>query len=433
VDRDAHQLARALMEVAVVGAGWAGLAAAVEATRAGAQVTLFEMAPAAGGRARDVISHGMVLDNGAHICIGAYVETLRLLRLVGVDIDAAFLRRPLTLVNADGFGLRMHGGAPLPSFVLAVLLRHGWRWRDRVALLRVADAWRRAGFRCAPEQTVADLAASLPVAVRRDFIEPLCVAALNTPAERASGMVFLRVLHDALDSSRGAADLLLPRRGLGEVFPAPALSWLEQAGATIRLAHRVGRIERIGSGWLVDAVPADRVVIAASAVEATRLVLPHASEWAALTARLHHEPIVTVYARSIGCSLPEPLLALPSDARQPAQFVFDRGRLGGEAGLLGFVISGASAWVERGMAATEQATLAQARTALKRHLRGPLEIVRTVTEKRATFACTPQLARPPMTALPDLLVCGDYIEGPYPATLEGAVRSGVAAAHAAVR
>ena len=421
------------MEVAVVGAGWAGLAAAVEATRAGAHVTLFEMAPAAGGRARDVISHGMVLDNGAHICIGAYVETLRLLRLVGVDVDAAFLRRPLTLVDADGVGLRMHGGAPLPAFVLAVLLRRGWRWRDRVALLRVADAWRRGGFRCAPEQTVADLTSALPLAVRRDFIEPLCVAALNTPSEQASGTVFLRVLHDALDSTRGAADLLLPRRGLGEVFPAPAIAWLEQAGATIRLAHRVERIERSGRTWRVDAASVDRVVIAASAVEAARLVLPHAGDWAALAARLRHEPIVTVYARSIGCSLPEPLLALHSDTERPAQFVFDRGRLGGEGGLLGFVISGASAWVERGMPATEQATLAQARTSLKRHLRGPLEIVRTVTEKRATFTCTPRLARPPMTALPDLLVCGDYIDGPYPATLEGAVRSGVAAARAAMR
>jgi hydroxysqualene dehydroxylase len=421
------------MEVAVVGAGWAGLAAAVEATREGAHVTLFEMAPAAGGRARDVISHGSVLDNGAHICIGAYVETLRLLRLVGVDEGAAFLRRPLTLVDADGFGLRMHGGAPLPAFVLAVLLRRGWRWRDRIALLRVADAWRRAGFRCAPEQTVADLTAALPVAVRRDFIEPLCVAALNTPVGQASGTVFLRVLHDALDSTRGAADLLLPRRGLGEVFPAPALAWLEQAGATIRLAHRVERLERRGAGWLVDAIPVDRVIVAASAVEATRLVLPHASDWAALTARLRHEPIVTVYARSAGCSLPEPLLALPSDAERPAQFVLDRGRLGGEPGLLGFVISGAAAWVERGAVATEQATLAQARAVLARHLRGPLEIVRTVTEKRGTFACSPQLARPAMTALPDLLVCGDYIDGPYPATLEGAVRSGVAAARAATR
>jgi hypothetical protein len=267
--------------------------------------------------------------------------------------------------------------------------------------------------------------------VQRDFIEPLCVAALNTPADQASGSVFLRVLHDALDSTRGAADLLLPRRGLGEVFPAPALSWLARAGATIRLAHRVDRLERSGTGWLVDAVPVDRVIVAASAVEAARLVLPHASDWATLTAQLRHEPIVTVYARSIGCSLPEPLLALPADAGQPAQFVFDRGQLGGEAGLLGFVISGAAAWVERGMAATEQATLAQARAALARHLRGPLEIIRTVTEKRATFACTPGLARPRMTALPDLLVCGDYIDGPYPATLEGAVRSGVAAARAA--
>ncbi len=70
---------------------------------------------------------------------------------------------------------------------------------------------------------------------------------------QASGTVFLRVLHDALDAGAGAADLLLPRRGLGEVFPAPALAWLEQAGATIRLAHRVERLERRDDGWLVDA------------------------------------------------------------------------------------------------------------------------------------------------------------------------------------
>ncbi len=125
------------------------------------------------------------------------------------------------------------------------------------------------------------------------------------------------------------------------------------------------------------------------------------------------------------------MLALSSDADRPAQFVFDRGRLGGEAGLLAFVISGASAWVERGAAATEQATLAQAREALARHLRGPLEVVRTVTEKRATFACTPGLVRPPMDVAPGLFACGDYLAGPYPATLEGAVRSGVAAARAA--
>ena len=78
--------------IAVIGAGWAGLAAAVEATRAGAQVTLYEMAPAPGGRARDVVSHGGDLDNGQHICIGAYAETLRVMAAVGVAEGDAFLR-----------------------------------------------------------------------------------------------------------------------------------------------------------------------------------------------------------------------------------------------------------------------------------------------------------------------------------------------------
>ena len=448
------------LEIAVVGAGWAGLAAAVHASLAGAHVTLFEMAPAAGGRARDVVSHGSLLDNGQHLCIGAYVETLRVLHEVGVDEKTAFARSPLTLVDAEGRGLRLRHGAPLPAFVRAVLARRGWPWRARLALLRVAARWRRSGFRCARGDTVADLAASLPDAVRRDFIEPICVAALNTPASEASGSVFLRVLHDALAGSAGGADLLLPRRPLGDVFPAPAQAWLARRGATIRLAQRVERLDRVASGepdagagrpdpgkradraegfdrvgcaWNVDGVHADRVIIAASAVEAARLAAPHAPEWAATAAALHYEPIATVYARSTGCRLPEPLLALRCDAVRPAQFVVDRGQLGGPAGLLALVISGAAAWVERGTAAIEAATLAQASSALGRHLGAPLELVRTVIEKRATFSCTPALVRPPLPVAPGLFACGDYIDGPYPATLEGAVRSGIAAARAATR
>jgi len=419
------------VRVAVIGAGWAGLAAAVEATRAGAQVTLFEMAPAPGGRARDVVSHGGDLDNGQHICIGAYRETLRLLAEVGVAEAAVFERLPLTLVDARGHGLRMRRGAPLPAFARAVAGRRGWSWRERFALLRVASRWRRSGFRALPGETVADLASDLPVAVRREFVEPLCVAALNTPAAQASGAVFLRVLRDALTGAPGGADLLLPRIGLGGVFPGPALAWLERHGATLRLAHRVERIDRDGVGWRVDGTAADRVVVAASAVEAARLIAPHAAAWTAITGALRHEPIATVYAHSEGCALPEPMLALHADAAKPAQFVFDRGRLGGAAGTLAFVISGAASWVERGIAATEAATLQQGNDELGGYLRAPLTAVRTIVEKRATFACTPGLVRPPMDVAPALFACGDYLAGPYPATLEGAVRSGVAAARAA--
>jgi hydroxysqualene dehydroxylase len=420
-------------EVAVVGAGWAGLSAAVEASAAGARVTVFEMAPAAGGRARDVAMADGILDNGQHICIGAYRETLRLLRHVGIDPEQVFRRAPLTLVDAEGRGLRLPAGAPAMAFVRAVLARAGWSWRERIALLRLAARWRRAGFVCAPHATVARLTASLPDAVRRDFVEPLCVAALNTPSAAASGTVFLRVVRDALAGGRGAADLLLPRRSLGALFPAPARSWLERAGATFHLGRRVDRIDhgQDGTGWQVDGLRADRVVIATSAVEAARLARPHDAAWAARAAALRYEPIVTVYARSAGTELPEPMLALRADAGRPAQFVFDRGQLGGERGLLAFVISGAAPWVERGSAATETATLAQGAEALAPYLGGPLELARTLVEKRATFACTPGLERPAEVIACGLFAAGDYIEGPYPATLEGAVRSGVAAGRAA--
>ena len=171
------------VRLAVIGAGWCGLAAALEGLVRGARVTVFEMAPAPGGRARDLNpGSGDGLDNGQHICIGAYSETLRLMAAVGVAEDDAFLRLPLSLVDARGAGLRLPQGRAMPAFVRATLARRGWSWRDRLALLRTAAGWARGGFACPPSTTVAELAARLPEVVRRDLIEPLCVAALNTPA-----------------------------------------------------------------------------------------------------------------------------------------------------------------------------------------------------------------------------------------------------------
>ena len=124
--------------------------------------------------------------------------------------------------------------------------------------------------------------------------------------------------------------------------------------------------------------------------------------------------------------LAEPMLALHSDVvRAPAQFVFDRGQLGGPVGLRAFVISGAQPWVDRGAEATLQATLQQAADQLGAHLRAPLELLRQVTERRATFRCVPALERAPMRIASGLHAAGDHVDGPYPSTLEGAVRSGV--------
>ena len=416
------------MRVAVVGGGWAGIAAAVHATQAGHAVTLFEMAPQLGGRARSVATGDAVLDNGQHILIGAYLETLALMRTVGVDPQAVLARQPLALVGPDGRGLRLRAGPAVPAFVAAVLRHHGWSWRERLGLLRHAAAWARAGFDADATWTVERLCAGLPRRVRDELIAPLCVAALNTPAHEASAQVFLRVLRDALFAGPGAADLLLPRAPLSALLPAPAHSWLDTYGARVRLGHRVQTLAAGGDGWTLDGEGFDAVVLACTAHEAARLARPVAPRWAAQAAAFEYQPIVTVYLDSAGTRLPQPMTALPDGPDAPAQYLFDHGALGACAGRFAAVVSGARPWTQRGLDATAQAARRQLLDAFAPGTwRSPPVVRRVFADKRATFACTPGLQRPGATLAPRLSAAGDYVDGPYPATLEGAVHSGHAA------
>jgi hydroxysqualene dehydroxylase len=417
------------------------------------------MAQQPGGRARGVQAAGHTLDNGQHLLIGAYTETLKLLRTLGVDEQQVLLRMPLCLVDHHGVGLRLNPGPAMPAFTLAVLRHSGWRLRDRLALLATATGWVARRFECDAALTVAALTARLPEAVRCELIDPLCVAALNTPATEASATVFLRVLKDSLFSGPGCADLLVPKVDLSALLPEPAQHWLHQNGAQLRWGTRVTTLKNTPTHWQVNGESFDRVILAASATEAARLTQTVAPTWSKITAALLFEPIVTVYAHSAGTRLAAPMIALPchvalkSDGTSqgdltpagglsqnsrfgsaahpeltPAQFVFDRGQLGGPPGLLAFVISGAQPWVDAGTAATTAATLAQAKTALGHHLKAPLQVVQSITEKRATFRCTPGLLRPSHFIAPGLHAAGDYVVGEYPATLEAAVRSGLQAA-----
>jgi squalene-associated FAD-dependent desaturase len=413
------------MRLVVVGGGWAGLAAAVRAVQAGHAVTLIEMAGQLGGRARGVDVDGLALDNGQHILIGAYRQTLELMRTVGVVESAAFDRRPLELRYPDGRGLRMPAGPAWRGFGLAVATCRGWTWRDRVALVRAAVGWSLAGFRCPPEQTVAQLCKGLPPAVRELLIDPLCVAALNTPAADASAQVLLRVLRDALFGGTGSADLLLPRRSLRDLLPGPAHDWLQAAGAQVQLGRRVEGIAPAEQGWRVDGRACDGVILACSASEAARLTRTLAPAWSATASALRYEPIVTVYLRCPGARLPAPMTALVAGPQAPAQFAFDHGALGATPGLFAFVISGARGWVEAGLEHTGQAVLHQALNdfAPTTWPCAPT-LVKVLAEKRATFQCTPGLARPSARIARGLVAAGDYVDGPYPATLEGAVQSG---------
>jgi hypothetical protein len=266
-----------------------------------------------------------------------------------------------------------------------------------------------------------------------ELIDPLCVSALNMAPAQAGGQVFLRVLRDSMFGARGGSHLLLPRADLGSLFPQSASQWAVARGAEIRLGERVQACTAVCGLWMVQGDLYDKLVIATSAPDAGRLVrtvvpsLPaevqqSALGWARTALALEHTAITTVYAWGEGVALPGPMLALRSGldpgGPDPAQFVFDRGQLGGPAGLLAFVISASTG--DRDTA--QRLTLQQASDQLGLEL----EPVQTVVEKRATFACTPGLHRPGMQIAPGLRACGDYVEGPYPATLEGAVRAGVA-------
>jgi len=414
------------LKLAIIGGGWAGMAAAVQAVRAGHSVRVLEVARTLGGRARTMratLPNGstVMLDNGQHIMIGAYSETLALMKLVGVDAGKALLRLPLTLIFPDGLGLRLPRlPTPLDAAV-GILGAEGWSWPDKLSLLRAAAGWQWARFKCPAAATVADLCENLTPRVMAELIEPLCVAALNTPAARASGQVFLKVIRDSLFAVQRGSNLLLPRTDLSAMFPEAAADWVQARGGQVDTGHRVQSIAPQGRGWSVDGEPFDAVIMACPPWEAVRLVADAgvgAGGWLHRAQALEFEAITTVYATS-KARLAEPMLSLRSNRLEPAQFVFDRGQLGGPRGLLAFVASASHG--ERD--ALQAQVIAQGR----RLGLEDLEPLQTVVEKRATFACTPGLQRPPLQVAPGLLACGDYVQGPYPATLEGAVRSAIEA------
>jgi squalene-associated FAD-dependent desaturase len=272
----------------------------------------------------------------------------------------------------------------------------------------------------------------------------LCIAALNTPPERASAQVFLAVLRDSLGARRAASDMLVPRLLLDVLFPEAARAWLERHGGQVRTGARVRSIAPDGARWRLDADGAgaevDAVVVATAPWQAAGLLraLPLAPGLLAQLDAFAYEPISTVYLQyAPGTRLPLPFCALLDAPQDGAwgQFAFDRGQLDpGQDGLLAVVVSAAaeaSALPQETLAAAVAAQLAAAFG--DPSLAAPLWS-RTITEKRATFACTPGLARPAnATGLAGLALAGDYTAGEYPATLEAAVRSGAAAAALALR
>ena len=399
-------------QVAVIGGGWAGCAAALELTERGCAVTLFEASRTLGGRARSVEVNGKLLDNGQHILLGAYSETLRVMKLAGVDMPSALLNLPLqmrypdTVSGMDFVAPRL----PAPLHLLGALVRtKGLAWADKLALSRFSTTARWMDWQLNVDCSVTELLERFDQTERLVQLmwRPLCLAALNTPPERASAKVFLNVLRDSLGAKRAASDMLLPRRNLSALFPEAAARKF-----TVRLGAAVNDLSELAQY--------DAIVLATPPAIAAKLA-PRAG-----IPEFSYEPITTCYLQYAETTrLPVPFHALVDDAvaGRWGQFVFDRGQLDADSpGLMAVVVS----------ASGEAAALGQEELAdsisLQLGLGTPLWS-RVITEKRATFACTPDLVRPEnRTADARLVLAGDYTKSDYPATIEAAVRSGVAAA-----
>ena len=411
---------------------------------AGCAVTLFEAAPQLGGRARRVElalgDRSFPVDNGQHLLIGAYRDTLALMRRVGVDPEDAFLRRPFALRYPDGFRLQA-ARAPAPlHLAVGLISARGLRWRERLAMARAVDRWKRAGWAAPHEAAAAGLMDGVPPIVIDRIWQPLCVAALNARLEQASSAMFLAVLRDSLGADRSASDMLLPRADLSALLPDAASAALQHASARVQLRSAVDGLARAGGGWRVTSrqtsADADAVVLAlppwrAASLLASTGLAPLDSTVAAL-GRVASAPITTVYLRYPGgMRLPGPALAL---ADAPArgdfgQWAFDRGALDPRCdGVVSVVVSASGPHEMLDHAALGNAVASQLRVALG--LPAPIAN-RVIEEKRATIVPVPGLVRPPIVLpSPGLYLAGDAADSPYPSTIEGSVRSGLAAARA---
>lgn len=407
------------MTTHVIGAGLAGLAAALDLADAGEAVEVTEAAAFCGGRCRSYFDRelGCRIDNGNHLLLSGNHAAMRYLARIGardtLGGPGAAVFPFVDLSRDERWTLRLSPGR-VPWWLLLPGRRvPGTRRRDYLALLRLSQA--------RPGDTVAG---ALPHNVLyRRLIEPLAVAALNTPAYRGSARLLGAVIDETL--ARGGANCvpMFPRLGLSESFVDPALAALAARGAVVRTGHRIaalgiegGRVRSLSGpdgARLLGA--ADRVVLAVPPWVASGLV-------PGLEVPDEHEAIVNLHYRVEAPSGEAGFVGLVGGL---AEWVFVKPE------VVSVTISAANRLLERPVAALAEAVWPEVCRALG--LAGALPPWRVLREKRATFAATlAQTRRRPAatTAVENLVLAGDWTATGLPATIEGAIRSGFAAAAA---
>jgi hydroxysqualene dehydroxylase len=479
-------------DVAIVGAGWAGLSAAITCIAAGKSVALLDAAPQAGGRARHLSVQfsdelQVDLDNGQHLLIGAYTSCAAMMKQVNAQ---PLHRNRLSLQTEAGIFLKSEVpntpftkslDALLPAMHkrgLSFLQAKGLSMTDKIAVTtalarlsvgRKAACW--DGY-CKNNETVESLLERLkqPQSLLQNFWNPLCIATMNTLPTQADAATFCRVLRDTFGNPIfEASDFLLPASHLGASFPDPAIEWLQARGCNVQLRTNVTKITRASTtsqNFVInDAIEAKKLILAIPPNNAHRLLktllentldqeldkhltpltsfdyLPIATvylawELPALIGRIH-EIIPTIYMLS----------DLPNNAR-PGQWLFNRGTVLTKTKQFALASVVVSAW-DSSVSLEVLSEQVKQQVASIANLKLPLaDFAKAIVDKKATLACTPD--RPKLfgdylqkfnnkqdhlgnKVFENIFLAGDYCYPLYPATLEGAVRSGEFSAQLALQ
>ena len=414
---------RAELSIAhIIGAGLAGLAAAVKLAAKGRSVRLYEASRHAGGRCRSYLDTelGCRIDNGNHLLLSGNHQTLAYLRQIGALDTLDGPPDPVfPFIDAET-GLRWTlwpNRGTVPWWIFSA--------KRRVPRTRATDYLAILALRRAKLSATMIEVLDRNDGAFRSLWEPLTVAALNTGADRASARLFWRVIEETLGRGGAACRPLVPCEGLSETFVDPALAWLRVQGAEIRFGTRLRTLqfaldhvtELVFDTGPIELSHGDSVVLAVPAAVAARLV-------PALRVPDAYSPIVNAHFR---CAVPAGSPYFVGIIGGAAQWVFRK-----HEGL-SVTVSAADRLVDQ--PAEELGDLLWRDAALAYQLPvHPLPPARIVKERRATFLASPRqlLRRPaPTTQWNNLLLAGDYVDTGLPAAIEGAIASGfMAAEHA---
>jgi squalene-associated FAD-dependent desaturase len=433
--------------VLVLGAGLAGLSAAVRLAEAGRAVTVLEATRAGGGRARSFpdAATGRELDNGQHLMMGCYRETLAFLRTID-STDGIYFQRNLSVRMVKPGGKRLSLDCPaLPAplhLATGLLAMRGLGLLDKAAAVRAGLVLRGEVQRPDDNETCDSWLRRLgqTAALRNAFWDPIIWGTLNDDPLVSSAAMLTAVLERAFLSTRDASRLGVPKVPLSRLYVDQAVAYLRARGGEVRLGEPVRALQVSGtrvtgvalkSGETLDA----DVVISAVPPHAFLELLP--GTWPAHPvyqdiARLKTSPIVNLWFTSSTAPFPEPFVGLVGS---PLHWMFNRSQIEGSVGgdvLLNCTISGARAAVED----TPEALQELLRGELQRYFPGwsaDIRQFRAIKEKRATIShaagtyhCRPETAGP----IAGLYMAGDWVRTGLPATIESAVQSGHDAARA---